>query len=140
MLKLLTITAATFVIAFSSQAYAQDAAALPAACSAAEAAAPMADKEMGGMAMGAPMDDAHKALMAGMDQMNTNMMAGAANPDIDVAFVCGMLPHHQGAITMAKAELQYGKDEWTKALAQQIITAQEKEIADMTKWLEDHAK
>ncbi|MET3901343.1 uncharacterized protein (DUF305 family) [Devosia sp. UYZn731] len=122
----------------AAPAFAQDMQPLPPECGVTSAVAPMAGMAMGDTA--APMDDAHKALMAGMDQMNTNMMAGAANTDLDVAFVCGMIPHHQGAITMAKAELQYGKDEWTKALAQKIITAQEKEIADMTKWLETHGK
>jgi uncharacterized protein (DUF305 family) len=46
--------------------------------------------------------------------------------------------HHQGAIDMAKVELQYGKDQATKDLAQSIISAQEKEIADMTRWVEAH--
>ena len=83
-----------------------------------------------------PGDEAHTALMAGMDKMNSDMMAGGTASDIDVAFVCSMLPHHRGAIDMAKAVLQYGDDPWTKALAEQIIAAQEKEIADMTAWLE----
>ena len=86
----------------------------------------------GGMA---PADDAHKALMAGMDAMNQEMAAGMQAKDIDVAFVCGMIPHHQGAIDMAKAELQYGDDPWVKQMAQQIIDAQTKEIADMRDWL-----
>jgi uncharacterized protein (DUF305 family) len=134
-------TFATAALALSlllaPQVFAQDAPALPAACEAKPApAAPMGN--MGGMNHEA--DEAHAALMAGMDAMNTNMMAGAMNPDIDVAFVCGMIPHHHGAIDMAKAELQYGKDEWTKAMAQKVIDAQEQEIADMTKWLEEHAK
>jgi uncharacterized protein (DUF305 family) len=63
------------------------------------------------------------------------MAAGSTAKDIDVAFVCSMIPHHMGAISMAKAELQYGDDEWTRNLAEQIITAQEKEIADMIDWL-----
>ena len=62
----------------------------------------------------------------------------AADPD--VAFVCGMIPHHQGAIDMAKVVLQYGKDPWVKQLAENVIDAQTKEIADMTKWLDEHAK
>ena len=89
MLKLLSTMAVTATLALAPQAFAQDATALPAACGA-TTAAPMAGMAMGGMDMGAPMDDAHKALMAGMEQMNANMMAGAANPDIDVAFVCGL--------------------------------------------------
>lgn len=133
----LATTGLAFALAFAPQVFAQDAAALPTACQAAEPAE-MPMGEMGGMNHAA--DEGHMALMAGMGTMNANMMAGATNPDIDVAFVCGMIPHHQGAIDMAKAELQYGKDEWTKAMAQKVIDAQTQEIADMTKWLEEHAK
>ena len=133
----LATTILAFTLAFAPQAFAQDAAALPAAC---QAAAPAA-KPMGDMgAMNHDADEAHTALMAGMDTMNANMMAGAQNPDIDVAFVCGMIPHHQGAINMAKAELQYGDNQWAKDMAQKVIDAQTQEIADMTKWLEEQAK
>jgi uncharacterized protein (DUF305 family) len=86
------------------------------------------------------MDEAHAALMAGMDEMNQAMMSGMMAEDIDVAFVCGMIPHHQGAINMARAQLQYGDDEWAKALAQKVIDAQEQEIADMLAWLEQQAR
>ncbi|WP_291358965.1 DUF305 domain-containing protein [Devosia sp.] len=85
------------------------------------------------------MDAAHTDLMAGMDAMNQDMMIGAMAEDIDVAFVCGMIPHHQGAISMAKAELEHGDDEWAKEMAQKVIDAQEAEIADMLAWLEEQA-
>ena len=91
------------------------------------------------MGHGAGGDEAHQALMAGMDQMNRDMAAGGTASDLDVAFVCSMIPHHRGAIDMAKAELQYGDDEWVRALAEQVIAAQEKEIADMLAWLEEQA-
>jgi len=129
----LATTALAVTLAFAPQGFAQDAMALPAAC---QAAAP-AEKPMGEMGgMDHAADEAHTALMAGMDTMNANMMAGAQNSDIDVAFVCGMIPHHQGAINMAKAELQYGDNQWAKDMAQKVIDAQEKEIAEMTAWLE----
>ena len=86
------------------------------------------------------MTETQKAYMQGMDQMNSAMMAGMMAEDPDVAFVCGMIPHHQGAIDMAKVVLQYGKDPWVKELAQKVIDAQTQEIADMTKWLGEHAK
>lgn len=92
--------------------------------------------DMGGGDMVAPsLDQAHQDLMAGMAEMNRQMDAGAAAADIDVAFICSMIPHHQGAIDMAKAELAHGDDPWAKALAGQIIDAQEKEIAEMLAWL-----
>ena len=88
---------------------------------------------MSGMAM----DHAgpHPDLMAGMDEMNAQMMAGATAADIDVAFVCSMIPHHRGAIAMAEAELASGDDPWARSLAEAIIAAQEQEIADMLEWL-----
>jgi uncharacterized protein (DUF305 family) len=55
--------------------------------------------------------------------------------DSDIDFVEGMIPHHQGAIDMAKVQLQYGKDESLKELAKRIITAQEAEIGMMNAWI-----
>jgi len=89
-----------------------------------------------GMAMGMGAgDQAHQDLMTGMDDMNRDMMAGATASDIDVAFVCSMIPHHQGAIDMAKAELVHGDDPWAREMAQKVIDAQEAEIAEMLAWL-----
>lgn len=95
----------------------------------------------GEMAMGMhpQMDEAHTALMDGMDEMNRQMMTGMMAEDIDVAFVCGMIPHHQSAITMAQAALKYGDDPWAKELAQKVIDAQQQEISDMLTWLDKRA-
>jgi len=86
------------------------------------------------------MKDMQKAYVEGMDRMHPAMMAGVMADNPDIAFLCGMIPHHQGAIDMAKVVLQYGKDPWVKTQAQKIIEAQTKEIADMTRWLDEHAK
>jgi uncharacterized protein (DUF305 family) len=51
--------------------------------------------------------------------------------DADRDFARMMIPHHQGAIDMALVELRYGKDERLKRLAQEIIVAQQQEIAVM---------
>ena len=51
--------------------------------------------------------------------------------DVDRDFVAMMVPHHQGAIDMAKAELRYGKNELVRRLAQEIIVTQQQEIAAM---------
>jgi uncharacterized protein (DUF305 family) len=55
------------------------------------------------------------------------------NPDVD--FRTHMIPHHEGAIAMAKVALKYANDDATKRMAQQIIDDQEKEVADMSAWL-----
>jgi uncharacterized protein (DUF305 family) len=85
------------------------------------------------------MDEAHMALMEGMDEMNRQMMMGMMAEDVDVAFICGMIPHHQSAVNMAKAELDHGDNEDARAMAQKIIDSQEQEIAEMMSWLEEQA-
>jgi uncharacterized protein (DUF305 family) len=67
---------------------------------------------------------------AAMDKMMTDM---AVKPigDVDHDFVAMMVPHHQGAIDMAQAELQYGQNPQLKTIAQEIIVDQMQEITLM---------
>jgi len=60
--------------------------------------------------------------------------------DADVDFIRGMIPHHQGAIDMAKVVLQHGKDAQTRKWAGDIIREQAREIAEMKDWLAKHKK
>jgi uncharacterized protein (DUF305 family) len=60
--------------------------------------------------------------------------------DADVDFVRGMIPHHQGAIAMAKIALEHGKDEQTRRWAATIIREQEREIAEMQAWLKQRGQ
>lgn len=92
------------------------------------------------MMMGMMSEDHQKAGMPGMMQMDKDMLQGMMKKDADVAFVCGMIAHHQGAIDMANVELKHGDNAWAKEMAQKVIDAQTKEIADMTAWLKDNAK
>ena len=64
----------------------------------------------------------------------TRMMAGMSvhpSGNIDEDFAAMMIPHHQGAIDMAMAELRYGKNEQLRRIAQEIIVDQMQEIAAM---------
>jgi uncharacterized protein (DUF305 family) len=57
----------------------------------------------------------------------------------DAAFLKMMVPHHEGAVAMAKAELAKGEDPELKALAEDVIEAQEREIKEMQEHLGDDA-
>jgi uncharacterized protein (DUF305 family) len=118
-----------------------DTAKLPAICTKGNMTGmPMGSMKMDSSTMAMPADEAHKALMAGMGKMHMDMMTGMQAADIDVAFNCGMIPHHQGAISMARAELKYGKDPETRKLAEAIIKAQEEEATGMLVWLDKRSK
>jgi uncharacterized protein (DUF305 family) len=65
-------------------------------------------------------------------------IAFTGNADID--FVRGMIPHHQGAVDMAKTVIAFGKDPQIRKLAEEIIKAQESEIALMQGWLKQNEK
>jgi uncharacterized protein (DUF305 family) len=123
MLKIVTLATAGFVL-FSATALAQ--------------MAPTDHSMHGSMA---PANE--PASTKGYKEAHTKMMDAmdvtySGNADVD--FVRAMIPHHQGAIDMARVELANGKDPELRKLAETIISDQEKEIAAMQAWLKKNAR
>jgi uncharacterized protein (DUF305 family) len=80
------------------------------------------------------LKEAEAAFLKENDAAMDKMMAGMEvkpSGDIDRDFTAMMIPHHQGAIDMAQAELRYGKNEQLRRIAQEIIVEQQQEIAAM---------
>ncbi len=150
--KLTAIVALAVVVGvFSSPTSAQDAAnsdmQLPEACQQASGAqAGMAGMDHNAMmesmqkSMSGNIGESTKGYMQAMMSMHQPMMQGAMAADPDVAFNCSMIAHHKGAIAMSKVQLQFGKDEESKKMAQKTIDNQTKEVEEMTKWVMEHAK
>jgi uncharacterized protein (DUF305 family) len=111
----------------------------------AQTAAPVDHSKMdpSKMGHGAPTKAGEAPSTAAYKAANDKMHAGMDikfSGDADVDFVKGMVPHHQGAVEMAKIVLQHGKDPALKKLASEIIAAQDKEIAFMQAWLKAKGK
>lgn len=85
----------------------------------------------------AGMGDMSAASQAFMEA-NTRMHEGMAIPltgNADIDFIAGMIPHHQGAVDMARIVLEHGTDPEVRAFAEKVIAAQEAEIEWMKTWL-----
>ena len=87
-----------------------------------------------GMAQSQVADTFASMMASAMARMDRDMMQPASgDPDRD--FAAMMIPHHQGAVEMAEAELRFGHDPVLRRLAQGIIVEQRQEIAVMSQAL-----
>jgi uncharacterized protein (DUF305 family) len=80
------------------------------------------------------MDHGQMAMPGMMDQSETDELMGLKGARFDLAFVEMMRRHHQGAIEMANTELKDGSLPEVKQLAQQVISAQQQEVRQLTAW------
>lgn len=83
-------------------------------------------------------DAFHGIMLDSMARMDREMRNAPMTGEPDHDFAAMMIPHHQGAIDMAKAELLYGKDPVLRRLAQEIIVTQNAEIQVMQQQLARH--
>ena len=90
--------------------------------------------------MMANMNQAQKGYMDAMMKMHSPMMAAHVIKDSDLAFVCGMIAHHQGAIDMANVVLKTGDNAEAKRIAEKTIKEQGQEIAEMKEWLKKNGR
>jgi uncharacterized protein (DUF305 family) len=81
------------------------------------------------------MDRFMRTMETSMTKMDQGMADAPMTGDVDHDFATMMMPHHEGAIDMAKAELSYGKDPVMRRLAEEIIVDQQSEIDAMNLWL-----
>jgi uncharacterized protein (DUF305 family) len=92
-----------------------------------------------GMQSMGQMTETQKGLAEAMMKMHSEMMQGMMAKDADVAWICAMIPHHQGAIDMARAGLKGADNAQSKRMAEETIKQQEKEIAKLVAWVKKNA-
>jgi uncharacterized protein (DUF305 family) len=68
------------------------------------------------------------------NSMMMNMELGSADDQFDLRFINAMIPHHEGAIAMAKDALSKSTRSEIKQLANDIVSSQQTEIAQMQQW------
>ena len=82
------------------------------------------------------IDSSNSSMISGM-QMSVQNLQSKTGDAYDAAFITEMIAHHEGAVAMAKLSATNAKHDEIKKLSTAIITAQEKEIAEMKQWQQD---
>lgn len=91
------------------------------------------------MATASGMTGASQGFMGSMQHMQKHMrVKPSGNADRD--FTAMMVPHHHGAVEMAKIELRYGRNPMLRKMAAEIIRSQTQEIGQLRSWLSKHRK
>lgn len=83
----------------------------------------------------APANTFGKTMHAGMETMMRDMESASMTGDPDQDFLSMMIPHHEGAVEMARLVLIHGRDPLVRQLAEEIIASQTAEIGAMRKRL-----
>ena len=97
----------------------------------------LAQSHHGDPSSGSPESGFAAQMMQAMERMDAGMMAAKPTDNPDRDFAAMMIPHHQGAIDMAKLELIYGRDPVLRRLAEGIIVEQQQEIELMQRYLHE---
>ncbi len=84
-----------------------------------------------------PAEQTNNTSMTTSMQMSANSLKGKTGDDFDKAFISEMIAHHEGAVDMAKLSSTNAKHDEIKQLSNDIVSAQEKEIATMKQWQHD---
>jgi uncharacterized protein (DUF305 family) len=79
----------------------------------------------------------HNVSMNEMNKMMTDSLKGKTGDAFDEAFIRAMIPHHEGAIDMARVAKENAKHEEIRIMADEIIEAQQAEIDEMNQWLSE---
>lgn len=87
----------------------------------------------------ANLSEAQKGYLEAMMKMRGPMQMGIMANDPDVGFICGMIPHHQGAVDMAEVVLKTGHNAEAKKFAEQVIKEQGQQISWMKERLKKYA-
>ena len=97
----------------------------------------LAQSHHGDTSSGPPESGFAAQMMQAMQRMDAGMMAAKSTGNPDRDFAAMMIPHHQGAIDMAKLELIYGRDPVLRRLAEGILVEQQQEIELMQRYLHE---